>query len=322
MSTGVPSGSFFVFRHKDTAAGNETARVAQLAAAFCVEGSVRQDDSQFIPAWAFSIGSVSSPDKWQLPHLPCCLHLWSVCRHAGAGYHIGQDGLLCRFGQHGPVPSVLPWPFQSLPYPTVRPCSSRISSVVSGRPNVSYSRKASSPFRTFVPFFMASIQVVQQIRALFQSLQEAASSMSMTFSMNFLFPQVPYKWSPYMSMTWSASTMNLLVICPAGGHGGQPAQYMAQHIAPAFVGRQDAVADHERDASGMVGNDLQGNIVVRIRIVRLAGHCCRQFDDGEHQVRFKIGRLALQHAVPAVPGRPRIDILMDRAAYTCRPHSG
>ena len=73
------------------------------------------------------------------------------------------------------------------------------------------------------------------------------------------------------------------------------AQDAPQDVAPAFIGGQDAVADHESDAPGMVGNDLQRDIDGRIRIVLFAGNVTGHLDQRVNEVRLEIGRLALDH---------------------------
>ena len=74
-----------------------------------------------------------------------------------------------------------------------------------------------------------------------------------------------------------------------------PAQHPAQDVAPAQVGRQDAVADHKSQAPGMVRNHLQGNVGLRGSVVGHAADLAGIFNDGENQIRFKVGRLSLQH---------------------------
>ena len=74
-----------------------------------------------------------------------------------------------------------------------------------------------------------------------------------------------------------------------------PAQHPAEDITPSLIGRQDPVPNHEGDGTGMVGNDLQGNIILGIRIVSLARNLAGIFDDGEDQVRLEVAGFVLEH---------------------------
>ena len=89
-----------------------------------------------------------------------------------------------------------------------------------------------------------------------------------------------------------------------------PAQYPAEDIAPAQVGRQDAVANHKGKAAGMVRDDLQGHVGFRRSIIGYAAYLAGIFDNGEDQIRLKIGRLALQHGSDTLQPCPGVDVLM------------
>ena len=89
-----------------------------------------------------------------------------------------------------------------------------------------------------------------------------------------------------------------------------PAQDATQNITPAQVGRQNTVADHKGQAAGMVRDHFQGYVRFRGRVVRHSAFLAGIFDNGENQVRLKVGRFALQHrSNPFQPGAC-IDVLM------------
>lgn len=88
------------------------------------------------------------------------------------------------------------------------------------------------------------------------------------------------------------------------------AQDTAQDIAAAFVGRKDPVANHEDQAAGMVRNDLQRYILLAVAVIDDTGLPGSVFHDGEHKVRFKIGRFALQDRRQAFQAGARVDIFM------------
>ena len=59
-------------------------------------------------------------------------------------------------------------------------------------------------------------------------------------------------------------------------------QNAAQHIAAAFVRRQNAVADHKGHAASMVGDNLQGYVSILVLAVFHAGDLASIFNNGEH----------------------------------------
>ena len=66
-----------------------------------------------------------------------------------------------------------------------------------------------------------------------------------------------------------------------------PTDQTAQHIAPAVVGRNYAVADHKGGGAHMVGNDAQGHILLRVLMIFGTGDLADLLHNVLHGVHFK-----------------------------------
>ena len=90
---------------------------------------------------------------------------------------------------------------------------------------------------------------------------------------------------------------------------GGPAQQAAEHIAPALVGGEDAVADHEDGGAHVVGDDAQGDIRLGALAVADAGDLADLFHDVLHRVHQEQVVHVLHHAGQALHAQARVDIL-------------
>ena len=105
------------------------------------------------------------------------------------------------------------------------------------------------------------------------------------------------------------------------------AEDFAQDVAAAFVGGQDAVVDEEGGGAGVVGDDAQAGVGVRVSIpsgakapsycslsARLKScpvtkpvNCCGLLDQRREQIRLEVGDLALQHGGYALEAHAGVD---------------
>ena len=63
----------------------------------------------------------------------------------------------------------------------------------------------------------------------------------------------------------------------------------AQHISPAFVGRQHPVTDEKGGGPAVVGDHFHGHVVGLALAVWFLGQCFGALDDGVDQIGVKIG---------------------------------
>ncbi len=90
---------------------------------------------------------------------------------------------------------------------------------------------------------------------------------------------------------------------------GGPAQQAAEHIAPALVGGEDAVANHEHGGAHMVGDDAQGDVGFGALAVLYAGNLADFFHDVLDRVHQEQVVHPLHHAGQALHAQARVDIL-------------
>ena len=148
--------------------------------------------------------------------------------------------------------------------------------------------------------FVCSLQLfnllVQQLTALLQSAQEAGF-----FHFHNLFDEVSFLYQVGVSVTEHADNnvnstgQEHLVDAQQTSVTDSTAQDAAQYIATAFVGRQNAVANHKGHAAYMVSDNLQRNVgSLILSIFNISNFSCI-FNNRENQVSFKVGRLALNN---------------------------
>ena len=90
------------------------------------------------------------------------------------------------------------------------------------------------------------------------------------------------------------------------------AQHAAEDIASAFIRRKDAVSDHIRDGTRMVGNDLQCHIALGALSVRYAGELRSFFNDREKQVGFEVILFLLKNSSQTFQTCTGIDVLLGK----------
>ncbi len=311
---GIPVSQFPGIGHiEDALFRHQTAGIPQLSAPFCVESRVGQDYSQLITSLGLFDG-LSFMD-WEdgghfavlavfvhrqlaqaqmtgliehgLPFLivPCCTGSFPL------GFHGGLEALLV----HGEALF-----FQDLfrQFP--------------GEPEGIVQLEGIFALQDGASLLAHGIDLlVQQVGALFQGLQEAVFFHGDDlFNVGTFFLQIGVVLPVHVDDQIRSPHQEFLADAQQTPVADGPAQYPAQDVAPAFVGRQDAVADHEGDRTGVVRNDLQGNVVFGIRIVFLAGNLAGVFDDREDQVGFKVGGLFLQYRSHPFQTQAGIDVLM------------
>ena len=91
---------------------------------------------------------------------------------------------------------------------------------------------------------------------------------------------------------------------------GRPAQQTAQHIAPAFVGGQYAVADHHDSRADVVGNHPQGHVGLMALAIVGAGDLADLIGDIHHRVHVKEGVYILHHAGKTLQAHTGVDVLV------------
>ena len=89
------------------------------------------------------------------------------------------------------------------------------------------------------------------------------------------------------------------------------AQDTAQDVAAAFVGRQDTVADHDRNRPDVVGNDLHGHFLIGIVVIAMA-EGDDVFDNRENQIRFKVRFLLLDNRSQPFQAGACIDVFLSQ----------
>ena len=76
---------------------------------------------------------------------------------------------------------------------------------------------------------------------------------------------------------------------------GRPADQATEHIAAAFVGGQDAVADHEGGGADMVRDQADGHILLLVSLILCPGDLTDPVPDGLHGVDVEHGVHVLHH---------------------------
>ena len=91
---------------------------------------------------------------------------------------------------------------------------------------------------------------------------------------------------------------------------GGPAQQAAQHIAPALVGGQHAVADHKHGGADMVGNHPEGHVLLPALAVVGLGDLGHLVGDVHHRVHIEQGSHPLAHAGQPLQPHAGVDVLL------------
>ncbi len=81
----------------------------------------------------------------------------------------------------------------------------------------------------------------------------------------------------------------------------------AQHVAPAFVGGEDAVRDHEGDGPAVIRNDAQGGVRVVAVVVAYSGEFGHVLDEGLEEVGIVVGAHALTDRRNALKAHAGVD---------------
>ena len=87
------------------------------------------------------------------------------------------------------------------------------------------------------------------------------------------------------------------------------AQQAAQHVAAALVGGQDAIGDHERDRTAVVGHDAQAQVGSLVLAVLDAGQTLAHADQAAKHVGVVVVRDALHDGGHALKAHAGIDVL-------------
>jgi hypothetical protein len=87
------------------------------------------------------------------------------------------------------------------------------------------------------------------------------------------------------------------------------AQNAAQHIAAAFVGRCDAVGDHEVERAAVVGDDAHGEVVFLARTVAAAGLLLDEADQAAEEICVVVRADLLDHGGDALEAHASVDVL-------------
>ncbi|OQA04733.1 MAG: hypothetical protein BWY66_02893 [bacterium ADurb.Bin374] len=91
---------------------------------------------------------------------------------------------------------------------------------------------------------------------------------------------------------------------------GSAAQDLSEHVAAAFVARQRAVGDREREGADVVGDDLQGGAGLATLGKMLAGVLLDGADDARENVVLEVVELALEDRREAFEAHAGIDVLL------------
>ena len=93
---------------------------------------------------------------------------------------------------------------------------------------------------------------------------------------------------------------------------GSTADDAAKHIAAAFVGRNNAVADHKRRTADMVGDNANGNIVLGVFAVSLVRDLADRVENTANGIDLKHVVHALHDARKTLKTHAGIDVLLDK----------
>ena len=91
---------------------------------------------------------------------------------------------------------------------------------------------------------------------------------------------------------------------------GSPAQQAAQHIAPALVGGQHAVADHKHGGADVVGNHPEGHVLLPALAVVGVGDLGHLVGDIHYRVHVEQGAHPLAHAGQPLQPHTGVDVLL------------
>ncbi len=91
---------------------------------------------------------------------------------------------------------------------------------------------------------------------------------------------------------------------------GGPAEQAAQHIAPALVGGQHAVADHKHGGADVVGDHPEGHVLLPALAVVGVGDLGDFIGDVHHRVHVEQGAHPLAHAGQPLQAHAGVDVLL------------
>ena len=91
---------------------------------------------------------------------------------------------------------------------------------------------------------------------------------------------------------------------------GRPAEEPPQHVAPALVGGEHAVADHEGGRADVVGDDPQGHVLLRGLAVVGVGDLRHLIGDVHDGVHIEEGGHVLAHAGQPLQAHAGVDVLL------------
>ena len=100
---------------------------------------------------------------------------------------------------------------------------------------------------------------------------------------------------------------------------GGPAQQTAEHIAPALVGGEHAVTDHEGGGADVVCDDPEGHVLAVALAVVGAGDLGHLVGDVHHGVHIKEGVHPLAHAGQALQSHAGVDVLLLQLSVVALP---
>ena len=88
------------------------------------------------------------------------------------------------------------------------------------------------------------------------------------------------------------------------------AENTTEYIATALVGRQDAIHDHDSHGTGMVSNNLQGNIGILTSTVGNPGNLGGVLNDREQQICLEVVLYTLHNGGNTLQAHAGIDVLV------------
>jgi len=86
------------------------------------------------------------------------------------------------------------------------------------------------------------------------------------------------------------------------------AQNSPENITAAFIAGCDAVADEKSNRAAVIGNDADGDVVVRVLSVGFFGYFFHETDDRREQVRLIVAFLALDDGGQPLQSHARVNV--------------
>ncbi len=96
------------------------------------------------------------------------------------------------------------------------------------------------------------------------------------------------------------------------------ANNLAQHVAAAFIGGHDAIADQERRRAAVIGKNSQRRVGLGRRAVMFAGKLAGKIHQRLKKIRLIIADLALQHRGEPLEPRARVDRGLGQQGHVSR----